>query len=431
MKIRTFFISYLLFLGILLAAISTISFYLTQHQMGNIREQNLVEYERIAGTLTREINAVHGRGQPLGSLLQSHIYFQQLQGVNLRIEPSSERMNREIVFESNELEVRSQISTEAGTFLLEIEFDVGEAIGELRQIQDVLLWLFILFSFLSALVLYVVLNWIFRPLEQVTKSAGKIAEGNYQERIHFKGRNELALMTESFNAMAGEIQSQFETLREEAVRKQQFIDNVAHELRTPLTSLYGFAEYMQKIQLSEDDKLAFTTIMMNEADYMKKITNSMLELAKLRNFEPKFEEIELSELFAQLQISLSGTAQNYGIELVILPTHEKMWGQPDLIQSLLTNVCINGIKANSKRVILEAVRGRISVRDDGCGIAPEHIEKVMEPFFQVDKVRNKARGGVGLGLAIVKEIANIHEMGIEITSEINVGTVITFDLTTF
>ena len=464
MKLKTFFISYILFLAILLAAISTISIYFTNRQMGIIHEQSVMEYERIINTIEREINALYDRGQQhiIDQLLESHKAFHRQHNMRLHVEQIDEDDYSNIVDHSHilstntyiitiefspidyhdigtryELFINGRLQTNYEYYETSIDFDVTDSILELRQIQRVLLILFIIFSLVAAAVLYIILNKIFKPLELVALSTEKIAKGDYSERIQIKGMNELALMANNFNQMAEEIEEHINHLEDESDRKQRFIDNLAHELRTPLTSIYGYAEYMQKAKLTEAEKLESTTFIMEESGHMRNITNSMLELAKLRDYEPKLEEIAIEELFNQMKSSLEPIFKSKKIEYVIEPVDSHIIGQSDLIKSMISNLCINAAKACAPdigRVILKAIPTihgvEITVLDNGCGIELQAISKLTEPFYQVDTARNKRVDGVGLGLAIVKQIVDIHKAELVIESAVGVGTKVKVIFTT-
>jgi len=438
MKLKTFFISYLLFLSILLAAISTISIYLTNHQMTSLYEQSRIEFERISATISREIDAVYERtsdSDVIDLLLQSHIAFHGRQGIELLIDDTGEMITF-VQYEFNEetavhsIRFRGTLFTEMGLLEIQTNFDITEGIEELRTIQQIMLYLFVIFSLLAAVILYIILARIFKPLELVTQSTSKIASGDYSERLQIKGKNELALLAINFNQMAEEIEQYTSHLKDEADRMQQFIDNLAHELRTPLTSVYGYAEYMQKANLTNEDRLEAVAVIMEEAGYMRQIINSMLELATLRNYKPVMNGIDIEDIFKQIDTALELTFREYQIELVVNPCEGHILGQADLIKSLISNLCINAAKAcmpNEGRVVLTGERIseaciQITVTDNGCGIAAENIAKLTEPFYQVDATRNKMTGGLGLGLAIVKQIVDSHQAKLEIESEFGVGT---------
>lgn len=444
MKLKTFFISYALFLAILLGALATISFYLTRHQIQSLQAQSVAEYQRISGVIEREVNAVYERGvEPfvIDALLESHINFHLNRNVLLTIEPNENvAVATHVSFENLDghlIQVEGNLNTLAGGFDFGITFDVTESTDELREIQRVFLHLFVIFSLISALILYVVLNKIFQPLEQVATSAKKIADGNFDERIILKGKNEIAVVADHFNQMASEIESKIHLLQEESQRKQQFMDNLAHEIRTPLTSIYAYAELMQRVALNEKEKYESIGYIMSESTHMKKITNSMLELAALRNHTIEKEEISIEKLFSQIANTLEMPFKEYQVGFTANPINGVLLGQDDLIKSLILNLCMNSAKACESGVGAVVLKAQaktdqiiISVADNGCGMANEELEKITEPFYQVDKVRNRASGGIGLGLTLVKEITNLHQAELIIESTLGTGTTVKLIFTT-
>ena len=445
MKLRTFFISYALFLSILLGAFITTSIFLTNHQTQLLRDQSQVEYKRIVEIIEREINTVYARGveeMVIDARLNSHINFHQSRNIILSIEPFSGQFEpRTLFFESYTgdylIKIEGSVATGPRSFDLHVIFDVTENIDELRGIQQILLYFFIIFSLIAAIILYVVFDRIFKPLEMVTESAQKIAEGEYSERIHIKGKGELATMAAQFNQMASEIESHVELLREEAWRKQQFMDNLAHEIRTPLTSIYGYLEYMQKAILSEEDKLEATAYLMEEAKHMKSLASSILELASLRNTTLHKDRISIEELLNQVTTTLEIPFREHQVQLEVQSIDATVMGAEELLKSLLLNLCINGAKAcdaDIGKVTLRATKEGetlvLAVVDNGCGIPPDEIEKITEPFYQVDKVRGRSNEGIGLGLTFCKEIVRLHDGKLVIESTLGIGTTVRILFTT-
>jgi signal transduction histidine kinase len=150
----------------------------------------------------------------------------------------------------------------------------------------------------------------------VAKASRKIADGLYSERIQIKGGNELASMAANFNRMAAEIERQIHLLEDDAAAKQQFVDNFAHEIRTPLTSIYGYAEYMQNAPLDKDEVIESAQAILKEAGYMRKIAESLLELATLRQYTAVKQEINLPHLFSDVKQSLRGLLPEKRTEII-------------------------------------------------------------------------------------------------------------------
>jgi signal transduction histidine kinase len=236
-------------------------------------------------------------------------------------------------------------------------------------------------------------------------------------------------MASDFNSMAEKIETQIRALEDEAVSKQRFADNLAHEIRTPLTSVLGYAEYMQKAPLDEVEIIESAQYIIDEAKYMKHIANSLLELATLRHYEPEKVNISVAGLFDEVSRLLEEPLRENNIRLNSRGGADVIYGQEDLIKSLLINLCYNAIKScapETGEIILSAEKlgGNtvISVTDNGCGISPESIDKVTEPFYRADKSRSREHGGAGLGLTLCGRIAEAHGAEMTVKSVPDMGT---------
>jgi signal transduction histidine kinase len=322
---------------------------------------------------------------------------------------------------------------------------------DMQNIQNVLLLFAVIFSVLTAIALYAVLSGIFKPLIIVDSTSRKIADGQYSERIRVKGENELSRMAFSFNRMAEEIEKQMRVLEDEAAAKQQFADNLAHEIRTPLTSIYGYAEYLQKASLDEEEVIIeYAQYIMDESGHIKRIANSLLELATLRNYTPEKNQISIPRLFDDISRLMEKPLKEHNIRLVCRTDTDVLYGQEDLIKSLLINLCFNALKARPHHeavIYLSADKQDdniiLSVKDSGCGIPEDSIKKVTEPFYRVDKARSREQslslpsasalaggvGGAGLGLTLCKQIAEAHNAKINIESVVGVGTTVNITFT--
>jgi signal transduction histidine kinase len=316
-----------------------------------------------------------------------------------------------------------------GFFRLNYLLNITEAMAAMSRIQNILLFVCMGFAALTAIVLYLILARIFGPLGIVSQVSRKIARGGYDERINVKGKNELAEMARDFNSMADEIQNQMQFLKDEADAKQQFVDNIAHELRTPLTSIFGYAEYIQKIAPSQRDEAEMIESMqyiMDEAGHMQNISNSLLALATLRGYKAAMNKIPVSQLFDDIAHTLKAHIAKRNINFITRAEIDIIYGQEDLIKSLLLNLCMNAFNANSSTVTLSAARQgeniALSVTDNGHGIPADSLPKITEAFYRSDKARNRESGGAGLGLALCSQIAEAHNAKIHIESTVGMGT---------
>ena len=454
LRIKTFLATYILFLAILFSSIGIVSVYLTNNQMNILKDKSISEYQTISAILLRDIGILYSQSLGAPSMdfadsvdifIRGYARYYNNYGIELGLVDTSVIEDNTPV--SNEITITSEdglyfiyisgnLPEPFQFFRLDYHADITENITQMRVIQQNFLLFSIIFSIITAFALYAILTRIFKPISVISGVSKKIAGGCYGERISIKGKNELSSMAADFNRMAEVIETQILKLEDEALRKQQFIDNFAHEIKTPLTSIYGYAEYIQKAPLNEMEIIDSTESILNEANHMKKIANSLLSLATLRNYVPVKVKIFIPLLFDNLHQTLKDILTEKGIKLVCDHEAEVLVGQEDLIKSLLLNLCYNAIKYCSPGegvILLKAypLGGKVvlSVGDNGCGIPEGEIDKLVEPFYRVDKARSRADGGVGLGLTLCKQIAEVHGAEMMIESTVNVGTTVKITFT--
>jgi two-component system, OmpR family, phosphate regulon sensor histidine kinase PhoR len=227
-----------------------------------------------------------------------------------------------------------------------------------------------------------------------------------------------------------------ETERVEKTRRD-FIANVSHELRTPLTSIQGYAETLLDSTPQSDHIQEFLEIIRKNAARMSRLTEDLLTLARVESGEQRFDvqPSNPSDLLNEVVQSFSKIAQAQGIELVVENKAEALVNADrEAIHQVFANLVDNALKyaASGRRIVLGArPQGRtveFYVQDFGPGIASEHIARLFERFYRVDKARSRESGGTGLGLAIAKHIILAHGGGIRAESELNHGSTFLFTI---
>jgi len=228
-----------------------------------------------------------------------------------------------------------------------------------------------------------------------------------------------------------------ETERMEKTRRD-FIANVSHELRTPLTSIQGYAETLLDGS-SENHAREFLEIIRKNAGRMSRLTEDLLTLARVESGEHRFEvePVAPAELLRDAVESFREVARAQDIELIVEdPPEEAVSADREAIHQVFSNLIENALKyaGSGKRLILGARptdRGiEFFVRDFGPGISSEHLPRLFERFYRVDKARSRESGGTGLGLAIAKHIVLAHGGAIRAESELNHGSEFVFSLPT-
>jgi two-component system phosphate regulon sensor histidine kinase PhoR len=227
-----------------------------------------------------------------------------------------------------------------------------------------------------------------------------------------------------------------ETERVEKTRRD-FIANVSHELRTPLTSIQGYAETLLDSIPQSDHVHEFLEIIRKNAARMSRLTEDLLTLARVESGEQRFDAHPStpSDLLHEVVQSFSNIAQAQGIELVV-ENHADVQVSADreAIHQVFSNLIDNAMKYGRSGARIElgartAQRGiEFYVRDFGAGISSEHLPRLFERFYRVDKARSRESGGTGLGLAIAKHIILAHGGTIRAESELNHGSTFLFTI---
>lgn len=218
--------------------------------------------------------------------------------------------------------------------------------------------------------------------------------------------------------------------------RREFTANVSHELKTPLHSISGYAELLKNDMVKENDRIPFAGKIYSEAQRMIHLVEDIISLSHLDEGaeDMRRETVDLCELAEKAVQSLRPEADAAGITMELSGTAGNYEGIPQLLYSVIYNLCDNAIKYNREGgsvfvdIHEEEQAVVLSVRDTGIGIAPEHQERVFERFYRVDKSHSKAVGGTGLGLSIVKHAAKIHHAKTEVKSIVGEGTEITVTL---
>ncbi|MBZ4664956.1 two-component system histidine kinase PnpS [Mahella sp.] len=215
--------------------------------------------------------------------------------------------------------------------------------------------------------------------------------------------------------------------------KAELVANMSHEIKTPLTSIKGFAETLLEGAMDNRETCRrFLTIIDSEADRMSRLINDSLTLSRLesQDHDISIEPINLHELIANILDMVDSSAKTKNIDVTFYDraTGMKIDGNEDRMHQLMLNLIDNAIKytpSGGKVTITikdEGENAFISVKDTGIGIAKEHIPRLFERFYRVDKGRSRNMGGTGLGLAIVKHVVMSMNGTIDVNSELGRGT---------
>ncbi len=226
------------------------------------------------------------------------------------------------------------------------------------------------------------------------------------------------------------------TERLELVR-QEFLSNVSHELRTPLTAILAFVETLETGAMEDpESSQRFLSIIRKNAARMHSLIDDILELTSIEegNVQLKAAPVELHPLVNDVMASLAAKASAQGTTLSNQVAGEAViYADARRLEQMLTNLIDNGIKFGRENGTVtirheSGTRDKVMVEDNGDGIPAQHLERLFERFYRVDRARSRDMGGTGLGLAIVKHLALLHGGEITVTSELGKGAAFTIHL---
>jgi len=217
--------------------------------------------------------------------------------------------------------------------------------------------------------------------------------------------------------------------------RRDFVANVSHEIRTPLTVLAGFVETLQNLPLSVDERTRYLALMAQQSHRMETLVNDLLTLSKLEGGAPPpgTQWTPVRALLAHSEEEARGlssrlNAQGHRLRVKV-DTESELAGSATELQSAMSNLLSNAVRYTPGSGSIELTwrllpdgRAEFAVKDSGPGIAAEHIPRLTERFYRVDRSRSRETGGTGLGLAIVKHVAQRHGAELRIESRIGEGS---------
>ena len=282
-------------------------------------------------------------------------------------------------------------------------------------------------TLLSGILAYFVSGRALKPLRSFASQVEQVQLNNLADmRIDEDAISEFRQLSRSFNQMLERLNNAFAAQR-------QFTGNAAHELRTPLALMQAQLELFSAEHPDVRPETAeFLTLLREQTERLTQMTKTLLEMSNLQQVA-RNERIQLAPMVEEIFADLAPLTDKRGITLTA-DGDGVMTGSDALIYRLLFNLTENAVKYNrpggSVRVCVtqEPEKLRIRVSDTGCGIPEEYQQSIFQPFFRVDRSRNREYGGAGLGLSLVWEIADLHGGCVWVEASSEKGSTIAVEL---
>lgn len=301
-----------------------------------------------------------------------------------------------------------------------------------RQLKEMLITDIIILV-ISCLVISIFSICVTKPINQLNKTSKKIASGKFNERVRIKSKDEIGELAESFNKMADQVENKINELNLSNKQKDDFINGFTHELKTPMTAIVGYADLLRLKKCDEEISKKAINYIYQEGKRLESLSFKLMKLMSLTSDKIEMTEIPVKEFIKKIANSESNILANNTLELEIEDSMIK--GDRELLEVVIRNLVENAAKAEPKdnKILIKGkslknATYRISVIDKGKGIPEEHINRVTEDFYRVEKSRNRSDGGSGIGLSLVKKILKFHQSDIHIKSKENIGTTVYFDI---
>lgn len=302
---------------------------------------------------------------------------------------------------------------------------MDEAQNNVRRLTRYVLAITFGVAGLTTGILFIILRHILQPLQELNETTKRLAEGNYDQRVVVRRKDEIGQLEESFNKMAEAVEMSTRSLEASERQKTLFMGNLTHELKTPMTAISGYAQTLLSTKLSRENQEAALLYIYEECGRLERLSKKMMKLLELDQEDSLvFTDMPVSRLFEAAEKSCEVILKDKQMTLECMEHGEHFSMDLDLMTDVLINLIDNGVKASDcgGKIVLRAYDNIIEVQDFGQGISAEEQEKIMEPFYMVDKSRSRKSGGAGLGLALTAMIAKQHNISIQIDSKEGNGT---------
>jgi two-component system, sensor histidine kinase len=298
---------------------------------------------------------------------------------------------------------------------------------------------------------------ITKGLNEIIRSAKRIAAGDFKSRAKAYSEDEIGILANSFNDMAGKLEQNINELKrseedlgkskeqaeQAVVIKDHFVANMSHEIRTPMNAIIGFTDLLEQSTLDEEQK-EFVNAIKVSGKNLTAIINDILDYSKIRSGMITLEKIPISirSILGSIHVLLQQKAMeknlafNFNIDKDI---PEEVIGDPTRLTQILSNLIDNALKFTEKGSVEvqamiannseESVAIEFRVKDTGKGVPEDKQAIIFERFTQVSAETSRRYGGTGLGLSIVKSLVELQQGTISLKSELNKGSLFSFTIT--
>ena len=360
-------------------------------------------------------------------------------GVNLR---HSSTVGRDFLYVAKRYEDSLVSRPPARISFVRVSAHIEEISRTVSDIRWDIFWAGIVTLVIIVGMSIVVSRRISRPMAAIAQNVEKIRQGDLERHIDVESDDEIGKVARAVNELVDKLKADIVELQKLQRVRSEFLGNVSHELRTPIFTLQGYLETLLNGAIDDPSvNRQFVEKASSHAARLNSLLNDLIDISRIESGEMKmsFRYFHVNEFLESVVSDFQQLAQQKGIALrTSFGTNSDVdvFGDKERLREALSNIIDNAIKYNRPdgSVTVSTERSeksvRIFVEDTGMGIGEEHIARIFERFYRVDKDRSREVGGTGLGLAIVKHIVEAHGDKVEVISTLGKGTAFSFSLKT-
>ncbi len=326
--------------------------------------------------------------------------------------------------------LETSLSSASDTYLVRTAAGVT-ALFRARDRQLLRLWQMELFTLmLAGAAAVAVSRSLTKPLEQLSRAAGRIADGDYAARTGVETKDEIGQVSRHFDRMAGAVQQNVADLELSVRQRDDFLGAFTHELKTPMTAIIGYADMLRELQVDPQEQQTAAGYIFSEAKRLELLSRKLLQLEGLAGEAIELRPVLMAPVLQSAATALAPLFPRLQWD-ISCPPGLKAMADETLLQDLVYNLAHNAAKAKPRdgkvHLLAQPVHDGIclGVWDKGQGIPQSELARITEPFYMVDKSRARAQGGSGMGLALCQKIAQAHGAELTFQSTPGEGTVVT------
>lgn len=313
-------------------------------------------------------------------------------------------------------------------------YSLNGAIEEREQNFRIYRIILIMSSVVMSVILYVFARYVTGPVERLTRMSKRISDGDYSARINTSYKKmkskEVKSLGEALNKLAENTEEHIDKLNDMLEKRENFMADFTHEIKTPLTSIIGYGDILRTYDVSPEKRREYGEYIYREGKRLERLSLNLLQLIVMGKQELELCETNTVEIMGRIKGATRFLGEKYGVYIDFSTEEAFIMTEQSLFTTAIMNFIDNACKASERgktvKVKCEKCDDmyRVSVSDEGRGIPASQVNKIMEPFYMVDKSRARKQGGAGIGLAICNQVAKLHGGYIDVTSREGKGTTI-------